>query len=120
MIAHMILFRPKPELTGADREALVAAFERALTEIPGVLGSRVGQRLTLGRQYDQLNAQDFPFAAFIEFADETALRRYLDHPAHDELGRLFYQTAENALVFDFVMRESGQVRELLRDDADGG
>jgi hypothetical protein len=116
VIGHLILFRPRPGLAAADREALVAAFERALTEIPGILASRVGERLTLGRPYDQLNAVDFPFAALIEFADEAALRAYLDHPAHDELGRRFYQTAENALVFDFTIRDGREVRRLLASD----
>jgi hypothetical protein len=115
MIGHLILFRPKPGLAASDREALVTAFERALTDIPGILASRVGERLTLGRPYDQLNAIDFPFAALIEFADEAALRAYLDHPAHDELGRRFYQTAESALVFDFTIRDAREVRKLLAD-----
>jgi Stress responsive A/B Barrel Domain len=113
VIGHMILFRPKPDLAPAERETLVAAFEHALTEIPGIASSRVGRRVRLGRQYDLHNAQDYPFAAFIEFATEEALRAYLDHPAHRDLGRLFYQTAENALAFDFELIDSGRVRELL-------
>jgi hypothetical protein len=119
MIGHMILFRPKAGLSGSDREALVTAFERALTEIPGILRSRVGERLTIGRKYDEQNQQDFPFAAFIEFASEGDLRAYLDHPSHDELGRLFYLTAESALVFDFDLRDAGDVRELLKGGTKG-
>jgi hypothetical protein len=114
MIGHMILFRPRPGLPPADLEALVSAIERALKEIPGIAGSRVGERLKIGREYESRNIQDFPYAAFLEFETEQDLRTYLDHPAHQELGRRFYQTAEAALAFDFVLREAGEVRELLK------
>ena len=116
MIGHMVLYRPKPGLAAADREALVTAIEQALTEIPGIRGSRIGERLTLGRRYDLQNTQDFPFAAFIEFDDEDHLRAYLDHPAHQALGRLFYQTAEAALAFDFVLRDAKEVRGVLKGE----
>src|SRR5438445_217294 len=32
MIAHLVLFRPKPELSTEDRQALVNAFERAVRD----------------------------------------------------------------------------------------
>ena len=38
MISHVVLFRPKPDLSNADREGLVAAFERAVRDIPTVRG----------------------------------------------------------------------------------
>src|SRR5438105_1213410 len=46
VISHVVLFRPKPDLTAADREALIAAFEFAVSEIPDVRGVRVGRRVT--------------------------------------------------------------------------
>lgn len=113
MIAHVILFRPKPGLAAAEREALVAAFERALNEIPGIRRATVGERARLGREYDLRNPQEFPFAAFIEFTTAADLRAYLEHPAHQELGRLFYHTADAAMAFDFELLEGKEVRRLL-------
>jgi hypothetical protein len=112
MIAHVVLFRPKADLSSDQRRAFIAALEHALTNIPLVKHARVGRRLTLGRQYDQQNVQDFPFAAIIEFENEGDLRAYLEHPAHQMLGAQFYTTSEAAMVFDFELLEGQQIFEL--------
>src|SRR5919108_3981749 len=105
MIAHLVLFQPRPDLSPTDRAAFAASFERALASIPHVRRARVGQRVNLGRVYDQQNARDFSHVAIIEFNSEGDLRAYLDHPAHEELGRCFYSSAEGVMVFDFRLQE---------------
>ena len=82
MIAHVVLFRPKPQLTADERSAFVATLEHALNNIAVIKRSRVGRRITIGRQYDLQNADDYPFAAILEFENEIDLRAYLDHSAH--------------------------------------
>ena len=113
MIAHVVLFRPKAALTSDERRAFTAALEHALTNIPLIKHARVGRRVTLGRQYDAQNAQDFPFAAILEFDTESDLRAYLEHPAHQMLGTQFYVTSEAAMVFDFELLEGTHIRELV-------
>jgi hypothetical protein len=113
MVAHVVLFRPKPELTSNERRAFLTALQHALTSIPAIQRARVGRRLTLGRQYDAHNPQDFPFAAILEFASADDLRSYLEHPAHEMLGAQFYTTSQAAMVFDFELLEGGDVRELF-------
>ena len=105
MIAHVVLFQPRANLPATEREAFAASYEHALTSIPQVRRARVGARRTLGRLYDQQNRCDFSFVAIIEFDSEADLLTYLDHPAHHELGRRFYETAEAALVYDFELTE---------------
>jgi hypothetical protein len=114
VIAHVVLFQPRADLSPADREAFAAAFERALTNIPQVRRARVGERINLGRLYDQQNALSFSHAAIIEFNSEEDLRAYLEHPAHQELGQRFYAIAEAAMVFDFAMVDGKRVRNLLQ------
>ena len=109
MIAHVVLFQPRSDLRAAEREAFAAAFEHALTSIPQVRRARVGARRIMGRQYDQQNRSEFSFVAILEFDSEADLRTYLDHPAHDELGRQFYGTAESALAYDFELTEGAGV-----------
>ena len=111
MVAHVVLFRPKPGLTDAERNAFIDALESALTRIPLITRALVGGRITIGRAYDQQNAEQFPFAAILEFASEADLREYLDHPAHRRLGEQFYLAAERALVFDFAVTDDP--RQLL-------
>lgn len=112
MIAHVVLFRPKSELTADERQAFVDTLEHALTKIDLIKRVTIGQRTTLGRLYDQ-TAIDFPFAAILEFDSEADLRAYLDHPAHVNLGRQFYLAAEQALALDYNVLEGDWPRRLL-------
>lgn len=114
MIAHVVLFEPRRDLSQADREAFAHSFEHALTAIPQVRRARVGARKNVGRLYDQLNVRDFPFIAIIEFDTEADLRAYLDHPAHNDLGQRFYESAQGALVYDFELSEGGDVSRVFR------
>lgn len=113
MIAHVLLFRPAADLIPAEREALIAAFERALLDIPLIRRASVGRRCLTGRAYEQAMREDYPFIATLEFETEADLRAYLDHPAHAELAERFFQSMEAALVYDFEMADAGQVRQAL-------
>jgi hypothetical protein len=114
LIAHIVLFQPRPDLSAAARAAFAASLERALTTIPQVRRARVGERKNLARSYDRMNARDFPYVAIIEFDSEADLRAYLDHPAHDDLGKCFDESAEVALVYDFELREGENVTRAFR------
>jgi len=65
MIAHVVLFRPRGDLTAEARQALVTSFEAALTQIPSIRRARFGKRVAVGRQYEALMAVDYTYAAVI-------------------------------------------------------
>jgi hypothetical protein len=113
MIAHVVLFKPRTNLSAHEREALLDAMRVAFTNIAEIRRVRVGRRQVLGRAYDATARIDFEYAAVLEFDSEQTLRAYLDHPAHVDLGRLFGETAEAALVHDFEMVEPENIRQLL-------
>jgi hypothetical protein len=113
VIAHVVLFRPRASLTDDERTAFVQALEEAIAGIGSIARATIGRRLTLGRLYDAQNAQEFPFAAILEFRTTDDLLAYLDHPAHRALGEQFYTASESALALDFEMLESGQLKHLL-------
>jgi hypothetical protein len=114
MIVHLVLFRPRATATAADRARLADVFSTALREIPSIRRARVGSRLTHGRAYEALMRTDYSHAAFLEFDDLPGLRAYLEHPAHEALGSLFFEMFEEALIYDFDMKrgEAG-VADLL-------
>ena len=101
MITHLVLLKPRPDLTASERRDFVRAFERAVQEIPGVRSVRVGRRVTCGAGYEcgMLDAADF--MAALDFDDVAGLQGYLGDPAHQELGRLFRESLASALVLDF-------------------
>jgi hypothetical protein len=113
MIAHVVLFKPRPNLSHAEREALLEAMRVAFTDIPEIKRVRVGRRRILDRAYDATARIDFEYAAVLEFDTEDRLRAYLDHPAHVDLGRQFGATAEAAMVYDYEMIEPDEIRRFL-------
>jgi len=109
MMTHVVMMKPRPDLSAADRLAFVAAFERALKEIPTVRGVRIGRRVTHGAGYERAAPDAADYLAAIDFDDLAGLQAYLRHPAHEELGARFGQSLSAALVYDF---EVGGVEEL--------
>jgi len=104
MFIHVVLFRPKPEVTESDRARMFEALTIAAKEIPSVRRFHIGNRVTHGAAYERMMTQDFPFAAVIEFDDLAGLQAYLQHPKHEKLGALFYQLLEIGLVYDYEAR----------------
>lgn len=105
MIAHLVLFKPKADLSPADREALAGALTAAARQIPSVRRVRVGRRVTHGRAYEQLMRVDYTHAAILEFDDLDGLQAYLRHPAHEELARRFFLSFDEGLFYDYELTE---------------
>ena len=114
MIAHLVLFRPRPGLSDDDRRGLADALVAALETIPSIRRSRVGRRVTHGRPYESLMRVDYTYAALLEFDDLAGLAAYLAHPAHDALASRFFATFEEALMYDFDLREGRAGIDELR------
>jgi Stress responsive A/B Barrel Domain len=103
MLTHVVLFRPKKDVTPSARRAMLDALGAAATGIPSVRRFHIGARVTHGRPYEQAMTEDYPHAAIIEFDDLAGLQAYLQHPAHQKLGELFYELLEAGLVYDYEM-----------------
>src|SRR5687767_12457470 len=114
MIAHVILFQPRPDLTDDERYALLAALATAAREAPSVRSCRIGGRVKHGLPgYEQLMPQ-FDFAAILEFNDLDGLRAYLQHPAHETIGNHFTSMAAAALAYDYEMGDLSEAQRLVR------
>ncbi len=105
MIAHIVLFRPRGDLSAGDRQSLADSFAAALRQIPTVRRARVGRRITHGRGYEQLMRTSYDYAAVLEFDDRAGLLAYLEHPVHQELGDRFFSAFEEALMYDYELRD---------------
>ena len=105
MVAHVVLFTPKPGLDAAARQRLAESFQRALREISTIRRAHIGRRVTHGRPYEQLMAVDYEYAAILEFDSLADLTAYLEHETHDALGVLFFESVDVALMYDYEMRD---------------
>jgi hypothetical protein len=117
MVSHIVLLKPRPDLSDAQRERLVAAFERAVREIPTVRQVRVGRRVIHGAGYEEGMPDTADYLVAIDFDDVGGLATYLGHPAHDELGARFGDSLAGALVYDFESVGLGELRDLRNRDA---
>lgn len=115
MVAHVVLYRPRPDASAAELSRLADAISRAPRDIPLVKRCWIGRSLPDPPPYRMSGFPAFPFCAVLEFEDRAALEAYLGHAAHEELGRLFNETTEAALIYDFVVTESVQAAALLGD-----
>ena len=104
MIAHVVLLQPKADLSPEQRAAALDTIRRATASVPEIRRSRLGRRIKHGLPgYEQLMPKDFEFALLIEVEDVAALKRYLQAPAHEALGRLFYTATASALAYDYEL-----------------
>jgi hypothetical protein len=116
MIAHLVLFRPRPDLGAEAGGGLVDALSVALREIPSIRRAQIGRRVTHGRAYEALMRVDYPYAVLLEFDDQAGLRAYLEHPAHEPLASRFFEAFEEALMYDYVVEEGDAGVEALRGE----
>ena len=70
--------------------------------------------MTHGRAYEQLMRVDYEYAALLEFDDLDGLNAYLAHPAHEALAARFFESFDEALMYDYELAEgAGAVTGLL-------
>src|SRR5215510_11645138 len=116
MMIHVVLFRQRPNLGGDARRGLAKAFADAIEGIPSIKRARIGRRRTHGRPYEQLMREDYTHAAILEFDDLDGLKAYLEHPVHAELGSRFFECFEQALMYDFDVRDGHAGLNALIED----
>jgi hypothetical protein len=109
MVTHVVLLKPRRDLSPERRSALLDAFERAITEIPTVRGVRVGRRVVHGAGYERHAPDTADFFISIDFDDLDGLQTYLRHPVHEALALCFGQSLTAAMVYDF---EVGGIEDL--------
>lgn len=115
MISHIVLFRPRATLTPEQRQSLIDALGRAVEGIAQIKRATIGRRILLNRPgYETQMAEHYEYSAILEFDSEADLRAYLDHPAHNELGRLLFTSAEAVLAYDYACVEPGNLEQLLK------
>jgi Stress responsive A/B Barrel Domain len=112
LIAHIVLFRLRPEVSLEDRRALLDAWAAALNDIPVIRRARVGRRARIGRSYESLTRLDFPYVAVLEFDNVEALRAYLDHPAHEALATRLFAAIADTLIYDFDVTDDPQGKDF--------
>jgi hypothetical protein len=101
MIAHIVLFNPKPETSVEQLRLFAQSVMSACQGIPSISRAIIGKDVRVDPGYMRhLGDKTYRFAAVIEFSDQAALVAYLTHPSHDVLGRAFWEVCESTIVVE--------------------
>ena len=106
MIAHVILYKPRTDISDETKMSILQGLASAAATIPTIRKLRVGKRVKHGRPgYEQAMREDYEYAVIIEFEDVDGLTAYLSHPAHGSIGKHFTESASTSLAYDYEMLE---------------
>jgi len=114
VITHVVVIKPRTDLSPDAREGLIAAFERAAREIPSVRAVRVGRRVTHGAQYEKTSPDAADFLIVLDFDDLAGLQAYLRHPAHEAVGDQFSRLLDSGWAYDFETGDLARLRDLAK------
>lgn len=122
MIAHVILFAPRSDLTTAQRLEILEAFTAAARSAPTVRSVRAGRRVRHGLPgYESAMRENFEYLAILEFDDMAGLTGYLQHPAHAAAGQHFTASADVALAYDYAVVSPDDLAALIGEwENEGG
>jgi hypothetical protein len=99
MIAHIVLFEPKPGLDSSKKLAFAQSVLDLCRAVPSVKRISLGKRVDVDPGYARsLGDTTYRYAAILEFEHTDGLVSYLRDPKHDALGRLFWEYCERAIV----------------------
>ena len=101
MIAHVVLFTPKSDLSESDSRSFAQSIVETFRQISAIERAIVGRAVYVNAGYQRnFGDKTYEFAAVVEFKDAPALLAYLNHPLHKELGALFWQHCESTVIVD--------------------
>jgi hypothetical protein len=113
VVWHVVMMKPRADVSPRDRADFAAAFERAVREIPTVRQVHIGTRVTHGAAYESGMPDSADVLAAIEFDDVAGLQAYLRHPAHDAVGAMFGKLLSSALVYDFEVSGIEALQKII-------
>ncbi|HEY3285443.1 MAG TPA: Dabb family protein [Armatimonadota bacterium] len=95
MIEHVVLFKPKPEATAEQREAMIKGLLALRGKIDGIVDAVAGTNICpRGGGYE--------IGFVVRLTDKTALEAYGPHPAHQRFIREHWEPIQGeVLAVDF-------------------
>jgi hypothetical protein len=97
MIQHMVMFKLKADVS----EAAFAELEQRLADLP----RQIAEIQSLDFGLDVVRSErSYDFGLLAGFKDLEALKRYQEHPEHQEVLKSLKAFAEQIVAVDFVAR----------------
>ena len=106
MIAHIVLFTPKADLSQDAFRAFTMQMAGCFRSIDTIERASVGKRIDVDAGYRrEFGDQTYEYAAVLEFRSRAGLIEYLRHPLHHELGRMFWESCERTVISEVELHD---------------
>ena len=104
MIAHVVLFEPKPDVPAEVTRAFFEALRTTVRAVPEMLRAQVGRTADSGQETKHVGSQmTYSFLAIFEFENRGGLERYLSSPSHDAVREMFWRYCQSTVIADAEM-----------------
>jgi Stress responsive A/B Barrel Domain len=93
MITHVVLLQPKVDITTQEISAVLDQVCSLQHDIPGIIDVQAGKNLST-------NHQSYTYGFVMHFVDESHLKAYAPHPAHQIVSSALRQICSSIIDFD--------------------
>jgi len=94
MLRHVVLLKPKAEITEDEIMAALARVQALQQAIPGIISVEAGKNL------NESNNQGYIYGFAMQFADREDLKVYAPHPAHQVVSEELQRISQSIIDFD--------------------
>jgi hypothetical protein len=113
VIAHIVFFNPKADVTAAEKRSFAQALTAVGRDVAAIERAYVGRAVAVDAGYERsFGETTYHYAAVLEFRDRDGLVAYLTHASHEVLGRLFWEFCEATAIVEV---ETSPLRDDLGD-----
>lgn len=100
MIKHIVMWKLKEQAEGRSKAENAQLIKEKLMALPAAIPEIRSIEVGVNISQDETA---YDAALVSEFADEAALKRYIEHPAHREVAAFVKAVRESRAMADFIM-----------------
>ncbi len=94
MLTHVVLLKPKAEITADEIGAALNRVQALQQAIPGIVSVEAGKNL------NESNNQGYTHGFVMHFIDVKHLKAYASHPAHQVVSEELLRISQSIIDFD--------------------
>jgi hypothetical protein len=96
MLTHIVLLKPKAEVSQAEITTALEHVQALQQTIPGIVSVQAGENL------NGSNSQGYTYGFTMQFTGAEVFRGYAPHPAHQPVSEELQRICESIIDFDIA------------------
>jgi len=98
MLSHVVLLKPKAEVSQAEITIALEHVKALQQEIPGIVSVQAGENL------NSSNNQGYSYGFTMQFENEEIFKGYAPHPAHKPVSEELQRICQSIIDFDIAQK----------------